>query len=340
MHPTTAGISHNRTAQQELKTSRMHFIDYLESVSELFFALDNNLNIIYWSKTMTGASGITPEHAIGHRFSDFYCSDYSHNRLHRVFRGIIRSQKERRVVYKYNKQIYDLFIYPFSPGVAVIVRSKSEMLQKKIEDAKNREHGLKNISLQLHNNVGQYLSALSLRCAELETRMRKQQSVTLDDVKGIHDICIATSESLHDLTQSFFYNTVDVLSDKDIIQNLCLNVNKFFCIDIRFNVAMYYLPQNILDRNHVMQFLQEALVNAAKYSGKKEIQLSIQRSAGNCIVYSISDKGGGFDTTNVSNGMGLKLMQFNADELGADFHIRSNNHGTVCVLKLPLNNLE
>jgi NarL family two-component system sensor histidine kinase LiaS len=193
----------------------------------------------------------------------------------------------------------------------------------------------KAIGQQLHNNVGQYISALSLRCAELETRIRNRQSVTLEDVKGLHEICIATSESLHDLTQLFFLKAGDLKSDKDTIQDLCFNICKYFYIDIRFDVDSYYLPTNLFARNHVIQFLQEALTNAAKYSGKKLIKLSILQSD-DLIVYRISDNGQGFDTSLARRGMGLKLMQFNADELAADFHIKSDNQGTVITLKLPL----
>jgi signal transduction histidine kinase len=335
MHRTTADTSDTLTVQQELEASRNHFIDLAESISDLFFALDNNLKIIYWGKTLAAVSGISPENAIGKRFSDMNYSGSSGGRLNRIYREVIRSKKSQRIVYKHHEQVYNLFIYPFGLGVSVIARSKSEKLRIKFENSKTRENELKDIGQYLHNNVGQYVSALSLRCAELEERIKKQQPITLADVNKIHDICTATCESIHDLTQLVFLKTHDVVSDKDVINNICLNVEKNFYIKVKRCIAFNYLPANILERNHLIRFLQEALTNAAKYSGEKEIRLSILRRADVC-VYSISDRGRGFDTTTASKGMGLKLMQFNADELSAQFYIRSNNQGTVCTLKLPL----
>jgi signal transduction histidine kinase len=94
------------------------------------------------------------------------------------------------------------------------------------------------------------------------------------------------------------------------------------------------LPRNRYDRRHVIRFIQEALTNAAKHSNALNIRLTVKRD-GRQAIYEISDHGQGFQPGKRAGGMGLRLMQFNADEAGGEFEIDTSRTGTVVRLRLP-----
>lgn len=191
------------------------------------------------------------------------------------------------------------------------------------------------ISQSIHNNIGQYLSALSLRCAELKEKAKLQTEIKLDEICGIHNLCITAEETLHNFAKSILHEHNANSSDRAIILSLCHNIKKLFNISVKSKLVNSFLPVNIQNREYVIRFIQEALINAAKHSKVCSVELKISTS-GNQITYSISDKGCGFDVTSVTNGLGLKLLKFNAEKLGADFNIISNYKGTTIHLKLPV----
>ena len=63
--------------------------------------------------------------------------------------------------------------------------------------------------------------------------------------------------------------------------------------------------------------------------------LAVHYDAGH-LTYRISDKGKKFDVTTIRKGMGMNLMEFNADELDGEFEIKSCEEGTTVFLKLPV----
>lgn len=192
------------------------------------------------------------------------------------------------------------------------------------------------LSQTVHNNIGQYLSALSLRCAELSQKIKLQRLISSDDVNGIHNLCISAVESLHELTKPVLYLSTDNSQYQKAIISICQNIEYLFHFKIITNFACSYLPQNVSDQNHILKFVQEALTNAAKHSGQKSANLFVRCNKKH-LIYTVTDNGCGFDISTSKKSTGIKLMEYNAKELSAVFCIKSNQNGTEVTLKIPLN---
>jgi len=321
-------------SNKELKKSKEHFVNLADSIADIFFSLNKDFKITFWGKTIEHLSGISAKDAIGKRFDEVFPSNLSINRILRLCHDVIDINKIMRTLYKYQNKHYEVNIYPFGNSVTVIARNISGSRQLKSRYAEYDEGELKKISQTIHNNIGQYLSALSLRCAELEEKVKMQVSINLEDMNGIHNLSILASESLHEFTQSMLWKENKNISDRDILLSLCRNVEMIFGITIKKNIDDSCLPSSILDRGHVIRFIQEALTNAAKHSKKKEVDLWIECRTDH-LTYLISDKGSGFNVSAAKKGLGLKLMEFNAYELAAEFDIKSDHKGTNISLKIP-----
>ena len=88
---------------------------------------------------------------------------------------------------------------------------------------------------------------------------------------------------------------------------------------------------------HLYRIAQEAVTNALKHSGASNITLSL-RLRQDLLSLSVADDGCGIpDVISAADGMGVRLMKYRADVIGADFAIvRRKNHGTRMTCLLPM----
>jgi PAS domain S-box-containing protein len=96
-------------------------------------------------------------------------------------------------------------------------------------------------------------------------------------------------------------------------------------------------PVHILDNptaTHLYRMSQEALANALKHGKPRHIAVRL-KAEGGLLTLEIADDGQGLDLSRSSTGMGLRIMRYRAELIGASLTIESNRpSGTrvVCVL--------
>jgi signal transduction histidine kinase len=110
--------------------------------------------------------------------------------------------------------------------------------------------------------------------------------------------------------------------------NLCAGKGIKLHLDIDDTVRQYYPGMQV--RKNIYMLLKEAINNAIKYSGGKNIYFSIARNGG-AMVASVKDDGQGFDTTAVREGNGLKNMEARATELKARLVVDSAKGKGTCI---------
>jgi signal transduction histidine kinase len=92
---------------------------------------------------------------------------------------------------------------------------------------------------------------------------------------------------------------------------------------------------------HLYRIAQEAVVNALKHAGAKEIVIDL-RTTGNQIDLSVTDDGRGIaQNQKLNGGMGLHLMRYRAGVIGGTLAVQpSANGGTVVKCVLPIKEAE
>jgi PAS domain-containing protein len=319
---------------QELERSRDHFLRLADSIAEICLTLNKDLRVTYWGKTLGQLSGISPEKALGKPVEELYPLIPKRKRLVNLIREVFLTGRIARTTYKHLDKTYDFNMYPLADGVTIIAYSKPDKSCCRSSYIALWENELKNTAQTIHNDFGQYLSALSMRCAEMVMKAKRGVSPVYEDIVSIHKICICALDSLRHLTQSILWRAGDAIPDTNIIQCICGTIEKSFGVVIEARMPESFIPEGIFERKHIMKFIQEALTNAAKHSGVSEVSLKIESNR-EYFSYIISDKGCGFDVSQAGKGMGLKMMQFNADELAAEMKLTSNGGGTTVTLLLP-----
>jgi ligand-binding sensor domain-containing protein/signal transduction histidine kinase len=213
----------------------------------------------------------------------------------------------------------------------IIVRREKaitrEMEMKlKIEQAKSEERELvrKKSSADFHDEAGNKLTKISL-FTELAKGEVKERSKMKEYLEKIEENTKEISSGMRD-----FIWVLDPAKDSllDTINRLTDFGNSMFdYTDIKFNVTGLkpMMKKTILSmdfRRSLILIFKEAMNNCLKYSKAKNVELRLKLND-ELLEISLIDNGEGFDTSEKSNGYGIKNMRERAEKLNALLEIIS-----------------
>jgi signal transduction histidine kinase len=199
------------------------------------------------------------------------------------------------------------------------------------------ERERRRIGLDLHDDLGQQLSALALMTKGLELKLAKRHARETSDAARIHHLVQRTMTHARDLAHDLA--TLDLKGDDlpAALDGLAQHVTDLFKISCQFERNG---PIPALDSSMAAQLYkiaQEAVTNAIKHAKAKSVGISLGDSAG-AIVLKVHNDGLPFPSLKSSStGMGLRIMNYRANLIGATLDINgSDPSGTSVVCSVPL----
>jgi two-component system CheB/CheR fusion protein len=94
---------------------------------------------------------------------------------------------------------------------------------------------------------------------------------------------------------------------------------------------------DVTTATHLYRIAQEALNNALKHSGARNLAIRLTESEG-AVVLQIKDDGKGLDpASGRSSGMGLHIMDYRARLIGGSLQLQSDRNGTTVSCRVPQN---
>jgi signal transduction histidine kinase len=218
----------------------------------------------------------------------------------------------------------------------VILRQLQDEKQNDLLNAvfETQESERKRLAEDLHDSVGQVLSAIKLNLHRLDRVIETEGPKSLlADTRQLADDCILEIRNI-------IHNVLPpVLTDFgliDALQAFCDKLGQNTDIKITFtkNLADERFPSEIELTYYRMA--QELFGNAVKHSKATAIQLLITKEDG-WLVMSFSDNGIGFDMDNVTHGFGIKNLQSRAQLINGKIHTYTKPQaGTLTTIKVML----
>jgi signal transduction histidine kinase len=210
------------------------------------------------------------------------------------------------------------------------IQIKNEIHQRELlaTQLEIQQSTMQQIGRELHDNIGQKLTLVSLYTQQLLYENRVPEvSERIDQVSQI------INQSLQDLRSLSKTLTDDNISQKEIttlIQEEVDNINALKKCDIYFEHGTENLDLDFVHKNVLLRITQEFIQNSIKHSQCKSIFIKLNTSEENLWELNIKDDGVGFDTSKtLSNGIGLTNMKNRAKIIGAEFSFMSEaNSGT------------
>lgn len=217
---------------------------------------------------------------------------------------------------------------------AETTRSELRELSARLVEVQEAER--RSIARELHDEVGQSLSAVLLETANLSAAVRlgdtPQVERHADSIKGLTESSLRTIRNLSLLLRPSMLDDLGLLpalewQAREVSRRSPLVVN---LVDRGVSPS---LPDQY--KTCVYRVVQEALHNAEKHAGGKTVTVTLEQESA-CLNLTIEDDGQGFDPAR-HKGLGLLGMEERVSTLGGTFEVRSGaRQGTVIAIALPL----
>ena len=185
---------------------------------------------------------------------------------------------------------------------------------------------------ELHDGLGQQLTAIELMCQSLKEDLQRANP---EMAKQAGQICQFLREAIAQ-TRSLARDLSPVKLGSgglpEALNELALRMSQAGRVKCTVHSPASVAIEDELDAGHLYRIAQEAVHNAVKHAGAAEIVITLTQNRG-VLRLEISDNGQGFPKTpKPGHGIGLRMMQHRASLIGADLEITSTQGKGVKIL--------
>lgn len=215
-------------------------------------------------------------------------------------------------------------------------KAKASMIVEAQEEERKR------IAKDIHDSIGQMLTALKFNIESLDPKQLDKLSTKIDNLK------VQTKDIILGVRMATFNLTPPELLDYGVttaIQKMVLQLNKYSQTEIIFkNEIEQDIRFETLVETNLYRVTQECVNNAIKYAEADFILVTLKITE-HLLSISITDNGNGFDKSQIpkapkggtEGGMGLFFMKERMDYINGRVFINSEpGKGTRVVLNYPI----
>jgi len=218
----------------------------------------------------------------------------------------------------------------------MVIRKRVEKHIAKIEQANAIERERLRIARNIHDDLGARLTHISLISSgadngeqtteQFKHLLGKVSVMTRDLVSSLYET-VWTVDPQNDSVPHLFHYLAQ------ISESLCQAAGIRCHVSVPPVISPRFVSSGL--RHSVSLVMKEALHNAVKHSGAKEIRARFSEE-GSVLSFELSDDGHGFDVNASQSGFGLGSMAGRAREVGGDLKITSSPLGTKIELKVQI----
>ena len=219
---------------------------------------------------------------------------------------------------------------------AGVIRDVTDQRRLEAEILKISEAERQRIGRDLHDGLGQSLTAIGyLADAVRETLARAKRPEAADLHKLEHRIRETAAEA-HALARGLLLADVKRGGLASALQELAFRTQELFGVPCRYAGPAALPPIDADVAGQIYRIAQEAATNAAKHGKAERIDVRLAKDRRGLLL-TVQDSGRGLPARGrKGTGLGMDLMRYRADMIGATFWIESRrNRGTAVHCLLP-----
>lgn len=217
------------------------------------------------------------------------------------------------------------------------ISKQKEIRTKAILDAEEKER--RRIAQDLHDGVGQLLSAAKLNLSQLESELKieteEQKSIIQNALSLIDD----SVKEVRTVSHNMVPNTLLKLGLASAVKEFITKLGS--APSLKVDLEIVGLDNRLDNQLETLMYrvIQEIVSNIIKHAKASHISLQLIKHDDELNVM-IEDNGVGFDTSELTNfnGIGIKGILTRIEFLGGSIHFDSTEgRGTTVIIDIPLN---
>jgi signal transduction histidine kinase len=219
---------------------------------------------------------------------------------------------------------------------AEVVSTREELKRLSAELVSAQESERRRISRELHDEVGQVLSAIMLGLGNLRSALRNGNiNEALRQLQLVEDMTQRNASVVRNISLLLRPTMLDDLGLIPALKWLAREVSRTgpMAVDIVPETFTDDLPDE--HRTCVFRIVQEAVRNAARHSGARQVRVYV-KEMNESLWLSVEDDGRGFDPSQ-ETGLGILGMKERVMRLAGTLDVKSRpGGGTTISFQLPL----
>jgi PAS domain S-box-containing protein len=237
----------------------------------------------------------------------------------------------------YNEQEDPIGLCGIATDITAQKRAQDQLRRLSGSIMANQEQERRAIARELHDELGQVLTALRMDAVWLNARLRPIDPQASDRALAMCQLIDHTIDEVRSLATRLRPGVLDDLGLLDALEWYITDFEK------RTGIVCIFKHRNVPEVDGIgataaYRIAQEALTNVTRHAGATQVKVSLQPERG-ALTLAVVDNGRGFDPKEIAafECLGLAGMRERASLLGGSLEIRSRpGKGTRVCFRLPM----
>ena len=358
----TRDITERKKAETILHAREQEFRAFVENSPDTIIRYDTQCRRLYLNPVALDASGLPLDELLGHTPTETpHGNPEGARKLETYLWQVIASGEPVSghltwITADGRELYYDLRVVPefdrsgklasvLSIGRDILALKEAELHLQESRDLlrelvarreTTREEERKHIAREIHDELGQILTALRMDVSMLRLKFAQDNPALQGDVQRVVRTVDKTIQVVRNVAAKLRPMALD-MGVVPAIEWLVAEFGRHGDVDCRLRV---YGNETDLDERRaivVFRIVQESLTNIARYAEATQVDITLESDSGNYWVM-VCDNGKGFTPSKVKKtSFGLISMRERALMLGGSVHVFSEpGHGTEIRVRIPI----
>ncbi|MBW1784629.1 MAG: PAS domain S-box protein, partial [Deltaproteobacteria bacterium] len=354
-------VSARRRAEQEAVRANAELTQIFDTAADAMRVVDKDFNMVRVNETFATLSGLKKEDAVGKKCHEVFWGPFCHTQKCPLTRIL---EREDRVEYDSEKVRQDGVRIPCIVSATSFRGTDGEILGivedfKDISGRKRSEQVLKRsherlrqltshlqvvreeeralVAREIHDELGQALTALKMDVHWLRHRIPKEEETLIDKANLMSQLIDRTVQSVRRICSELRPGLLDDFGLEAAIDWEAQEFAK------RTDVACEIIsaPQDMdLSRGiatAIFRIFQETLTNIARHASATKVNITLKRDGSN-VEMRVQDNGRGIQEKEILNpkSFGIIGMRERVHYLKGDFQISGSPDGTTVKVVIPI----
>jgi PAS domain S-box-containing protein len=326
---------------------------YLAITHSIFLILGSNENIVMINKVGSNILGISEKEAIGKNWFNQFLPLDERESIRYLFRKMVNGEIEETnthenqiINFEGKKRLIEwqsTVLRNKNGEIDAILSNGVDITERRVLDDTKKEALIagqeierRRLALELHDGIGQAISAIGINMNTLEPELEKFnhkfKTIYVDIKAKLDDVF----EEIRAISKNLTPKILEDFGLARALEYLGETIDK--STDVEFHLSLYGDLKNLDSKISlaIYRIVQELISNSLRHADPKNINIYVTRGSDD-ILFIVEDDGKGFDPEKLTIGLGISNLKSRVELLKGQVSIDSNTKGGTSIsINIPL----